>query len=562
MQSSHQRTLRVDKDIVGCVGLVEGVLVLAVPVRGDHVDGLRVQHGVRVGGGQGGRGRVAHPEPGGVAAVVVRVQGPGVPNHGVGVEAGKGAAGGLRHPVHLLPGVVVVVVGADQVTHFTAGQRDSHPRLVPELSEVLVEHQVLVDPVRVLLAAGEDGLLHQTDVVVVSLRVVPHSGPHRRRLELGVGSVRDPQTSVDLGRSLLLLQLGHELSRVGPPQGAVLHLADHGPGLSSRLPPSQFPQHFSVLGGLQTVSGLDLGQPRLQPPGDVPLDHDVPDRPLPLHLDVVLEEPPLHPLLTIVPLVGETLLHVLVEVEHLVLGLLLKTLQPIVDLLIVLIKVSENVLLILLNCLPNPFQQRPTVTVIFPLASLLGPWLLAVLLLGPDVVVVRGVGGGHGGHVRDRPHVLTLSLPLPLSDGPLPLPLPLPGHLPQPHLLLLAGLQVTDDVLDVVTLQYRHYLTQFLPHGNVHGRLVLLVPHGGVRPSLHQDPRQLLPAHGGGDVQSSVSVLKWISKMTEMKRMSVTLFCSETRHLALIKILMTPACPYRAAVWKGVSPYCNVRYED
>ena len=34
-----------------------------------------------------------------------------------------------------------------------------------------------------------------------------------------------------------------------------------------------------------------------------------------------------------------------------------------------------------------------------------------------------------------------------------------------------------------------------------------------------------------------------------------TLFCSDTEHLALIRILAIPACPYRAAVWSGVSPY-------
>ena len=35
------------------------------------------------------------------------------------------------------------------------------------------------------------------------------------------------------------------------------------------------------------------------------------------------------------------------------------------------------------------------------------------------------------------------------------------------------------------------------------------------------------------------------------------LFCSDTRHLADTRILITPACPYLAAVWKGVSPYCG-----
>ena len=34
-----------------------------------------------------------------------------------------------------------------------------------------------------------------------------------------------------------------------------------------------------------------------------------------------------------------------------------------------------------------------------------------------------------------------------------------------------------------------------------------------------------------------------------------TLFCSDTEHLALIRILAIPACPYRAAVCSGVSPY-------
>ena len=76
----------------------------------------------------------------------------------------------------------------------------------------------------------------------------------------------------------------------------------------------------------------------LEPSGDVPLDHDVPDRLLPLQLDVVFEEPEwmimmrrikitmmmilipmimmavspaLHPLLAIVPLLRKALLHVL-----------------------------------------------------------------------------------------------------------------------------------------------------------------------------------------------------------------------------------------------------------
>jgi len=35
----------------------------------------------------------------------------------------------------------------------------------------------------------------------------------------------------------------------------------------------------------------------------------------------------------------------------------------------------------------------------------------------------------------------------------------------------------------------------------------------------------------------------------------LTLFCSEMEHLALINIRAIPACPYRAAVCRGVSPY-------
>ena len=36
-----------------------------------------------------------------------------------------------------------------------------------------------------------------------------------------------------------------------------------------------------------------------------------------------------------------------------------------------------------------------------------------------------------------------------------------------------------------------------------------------------------------------------------------TLFCSEALHLALTRILITPACPYLADVCNGVSPYWN-----
>jgi len=35
----------------------------------------------------------------------------------------------------------------------------------------------------------------------------------------------------------------------------------------------------------------------------------------------------------------------------------------------------------------------------------------------------------------------------------------------------------------------------------------------------------------------------------------LTLFCSDMEHLALINIRAIPACPYRAAVCNGVSPY-------
>ena len=37
--------------------------------------------------------------------------------------------------------------------------------------------------------------------------------------------------------------------------------------------------------------------------------------------------------------------------------------------------------------------------------------------------------------------------------------------------------------------------------------------------------------------------------------LELTLFCSETLHLALTSMRMTPACPYLAEVWRGVSPY-------
>ena len=40
--------------------------------------------------------------------------------------------------------------------------------------------------------------------------------------------------------------------------------------------------------------------------------------------------------------------------------------------------------------------------------------------------------------------------------------------------------------------------------------------------------------------------------------LKLTLFCSETLHLALTSMRMTPACPYLAEVWRGVSPYWNV----
>ena len=70
---------------------VETLEVLRVPVCRDHVDGLGVQHRLGVGGGEGGRGSVTDPQPGGVAAVVVGVQGARVSNQGVGVKAGQGA---------------------------------------------------------------------------------------------------------------------------------------------------------------------------------------------------------------------------------------------------------------------------------------------------------------------------------------------------------------------------------------------------------------------------------------------------------------------------------------
>jgi len=54
--------------------------------------------------------------------------------------------------------------------------------------------------------------------------------------------------------------------------------------------------------------------------------------------------------------------------------------------------------------------------------------------------------------------------------------------------------------------------------------------------------------------QDSTGWLNWVYKETEW---NVTLFCSETRQLALMRMRITPAWPYRALVCNGVSPYCN-----
>ena len=49
---------------------------------------------------------------------------------------------------------------------------------------------------------------------------------------------------------------------------------------------------------------------------------------------------------------------------------------------------------------------------------------------------------------------------------------------------------------------------------------------------------------------------QWIDNgLSEVKYL--TLFCSEGLHLALTRIRMTPAWPYLAPVWRGVSPYWN-----
>ena len=177
----------------------KAVVVARVPVSGDHVDGLGVEDWLRVSGGEGGGGGVTDPQSGGVTAVVVRVQGARVAHHGGGLQAGQRAAGGLRHPLQLLPAAVVVVVvvvvvvaagtGADELTDLGPGQWHPDSGLISELSQVLVEHEVLVDSVRVGLTAGQDGLLHEADVVVVPLGVVPHPGPDWGGLEAGVGSV-------------------------------------------------------------------------------------------------------------------------------------------------------------------------------------------------------------------------------------------------------------------------------------------------------------------------------------------------------------------------------------
>ena len=47
-----------------------------------------------------------------------------------------------------------------------------------------------------------------------------------------------------------------------------------------------------------------------------------------------------------------------------------------------------------------------------------------------------------------------------------------------------------------------------LPGGDVGCRLLLLVDDGGVRVGLENDADELPAAHGGGDVQGGVAVLK------------------------------------------------------
>ena len=47
-----------------------------------------------------------------------------------------------------------------------------------------------------------------------------------------------------------------------------------------------------------------------------------------------------------------------------------------------------------------------------------------------------------------------------------------------------------------------------LPRGDVGSRLLLLVTDGRVGAGLEDDADDLLAAHGGGDVQRSVAVLK------------------------------------------------------
>lgn len=54
-----------------------------------------------------------------------------------------------------------------------------------------------------------------------------------------------------------------------------------------------------------------------------------------------------------------------------------------------------------------------------------------------------------------------------------------------------------------------------------------------------------------------------LENVHEKKFYILTLFCSEIFAWALINILSTPACPYRALVWRGVSPYWKiVKYQN
>ena len=64
----------------------------------------------------------------------------------------------------------------------------------------------------------------------------------------------------------------------------------------------------------------------------------------------------------------------------------------------------------------------------------------------------------------------------------------------------------------------------------------------------------------GYNLQSVLQYINGIFTFLFLSRFNIiqyegTLFSSDTEHLALIRILAIPACPYRAAVCSGVSPY-------